>query len=293
MKLFGVEANIVALSGIAIAIGTIVDMGIVICENILRHLQTAEAGQSKLETVYKASSEVGSAILTAVATTVVGFLPVFTMSGAEGKLFRPLAFTKTFALAASIVIALTILPPAALVFLKKQKRRGFKVHKRFIPVPILNIIVISVVVLILGKHWMPLGYGKAVSLNILLIVLVIGVVLLLFYLFQKFYQKILNWCLEHKAAFLSVPTILVIFGGFTWAGLGKEFMPPLDEGSFLYMPTTMPHASIGEALDILQKQDIAFQRLIYFKTIPLWPLQSVAMIGTDTIADFFDCEDFR
>ncbi len=261
MKLFGVEANIVALSGIAIAIGTIVDMGIVICENILKHLQAAEAGQSKLETVYKASSEVGSAILTAVATTVVGFLPVFTMSGAEGKLFRPLAFTKTFALAASIVIALTILPPAALVFLKKQKRRGFKVHKRFIPVPILNIIVISVVVLILGKHWMPLGYGKAVSLNILLIVLVIGVVLLLFYLFQKFYQKILNWCLEHKAAFLSVPTILVIFGGFTWAGLGKEFMPPLDEGSFLYMPTTMPHASIGEALDILQKQDIAFQSI--------------------------------
>ncbi len=261
MKLFGVDANIVALSGIAIAIGTIVDMGIIICENILKHLQAAEVGQSKLETVYKASSEVGGAILTAVATTVVGFLPVFTMSGAEGKLFRPLAFTKTFALIASIVIALTILPPAALIFLKKQKRKGFRIRRRFVSVPILNVIVIALVVFILGKHWMPLGYSRAVIVNILFIVLVLGVVLLLLYLFQKFYQKILNWCLEHKLTFLSVPTVLVIFAGFIWAGLGKEFMPPLDEGSFLYMPTTMPHASIGEALDVLQKQDIAFQSI--------------------------------
>jgi Cu(I)/Ag(I) efflux system membrane protein CusA/SilA len=261
MKLFGVEANIVALSGIAIAIGTIVDMGVVICENILKHLQVAEVGQSKLETVYKASSEVGSAILTAVATTIVGFLPVFTMTGAEGKLFRPLAFTKTFALIASIVIALTILPPAALIFLKKQKQKGFKIRKRFIPVPIINIIVISVVVWVLGKHWMPLGYSKGVVLNILFIVCLLGGVLLLLYLFQKFYQKILGWCLNHKLAFLSAPTALVVFGGFIWADLGKEFMPPLDEGSYLYMPTTMPHASIGEALDVLQKQDVAFQSI--------------------------------
>jgi Cu(I)/Ag(I) efflux system membrane protein CusA/SilA len=261
MKLFGVEANIVALSGIAIAIGTIVDMGIVVCENIVKHLQVAEIGQSKLEIVYKATSEVGSAILTAVATTIVGFLPVFTMTGAEGKLFRPLAFTKTFALVASIVIALTILPPAALIFLKKQKQKGFHIRKRFIPIPILNIIVIAVVVLVLGKHWMPLGYNKGVILNILFIVLLLGGVLLLLWLFQKFYQKILGWCLEHKLAFLSLPTALVVFGGFIWAGLGKEFMPPLDEGSFLYMPTTMPHASIGEALDVLQKQDVAFQSI--------------------------------
>ena len=261
MKLFGVEANIVALSGIAIAIGTIVDMGIVVCENILKHLQIAEVGQSKLEVVYKATSEVGGAILTAVATTVVGFLPVFTMTGAEGKLFRPLAFTKTFALVASIIIALTILPPAALLFLKKQKRKGFKIRKRFIPVPILNVIVIAVVVFILGKHWMPLGYNKGTVLNMLFIVCLLGGVLLLLYLFQKFYQRILSWCLDHKLAFLSIPTALIIFGGIIWAGLGKEFMPPLDEGSFLYMPTTMPHASIGESLDVLQKQDAAFQSI--------------------------------
>ncbi len=113
MKFFGVDANIVALSGIAIAIGTMVDMGIVLCENILKRLDEADPLENKLDVVFKASSEVGSAVLTAVSTTVVSFLPVFTMVGAEGKLFRPLAFTKTFALVASVIVALTIIPPAA------------------------------------------------------------------------------------------------------------------------------------------------------------------------------------
>ncbi|MFC1671909.1 efflux RND transporter permease subunit, partial [Planctomycetota bacterium] len=93
MKLGKVDANIVALSGIAIAIGTIVDMGVVICENILRHLGDAQPGESRLEVVHRATTEVGSAIVTAIATTIVSFLPVFTMIGAEGKLFKPLAYT--------------------------------------------------------------------------------------------------------------------------------------------------------------------------------------------------------
>jgi Cu/Ag efflux pump CusA len=113
MKVFGVDANVVALSGIAIAIGTIVDMGIIICENILTKLDEADPEESTLTIIYEAATEVGSAVLTAVATTIVSFLPVFTMQAAEGKLFRPLAYTKTFALIASVVIALTILPPLA------------------------------------------------------------------------------------------------------------------------------------------------------------------------------------
>jgi Cu(I)/Ag(I) efflux system membrane protein CusA/SilA len=115
MKQFGVDANIVALSGIAIAIGTMVDMGIVLCDNIMRHLDEADPAESRLEVIYRASSEVGSAVLAAISTTVVSFLPVFAMTGAEGKLFKPLAFTKTFALLASVVVALTILPAGALI----------------------------------------------------------------------------------------------------------------------------------------------------------------------------------
>ena len=113
MKTFGIDANIVALSGIAIAIGTMVDMGIILCENILRHLEEANPDEDRRDVIFRASREVAGAVVTAVSTTVISFLPVFTMIGAEGKLFKPLAFTKTFALIASVIVALTIIPPAA------------------------------------------------------------------------------------------------------------------------------------------------------------------------------------
>jgi Cu(I)/Ag(I) efflux system membrane protein CusA/SilA len=93
------------------------------------------------------------------------------------------------------------------------------------------------------------------------VVLLIGGLLLFFKVFQRFYAQILGLCLAYKKTFLLIPIGLVVAGVFIWRGLGKEFMPPLDEGSYLYMPTTMPHASIGECLDVLQKQDIAFQSI--------------------------------
>ena len=327
MKTFKVDANVVALSGIAIAIGTIVDMGIVICENILRHLDEAHPDEDRLEVVYRAANEVGSAVLTAVATTVVGFLPVFTMTGAEGKLFKPLAFTKTFALIASIITALTIIPPAAHIlftvkFSPKRAKRyilgGLLIaasvmaaiwlgvwigvligaiglyHLLSDRIPqrarsrlpmVANIIAIGLVGVILARHWLPLGPENGMIRNLIFVVVLIGGLLLFFKVFQMFYPRILGWCLAHKVLFLSIPTALIVLGAIIWLGfarilyfvpqplranrawasaihtfpgLGREFMPPLDEGSFLYMPTTMPHASIGECLDVLQKQDIAF-----------------------------------
>ncbi len=113
MRYFGVDANIVALSGIAIAIGTMVDMGIVLTESMVYRLNDPPPGESRLESIYEATVEVGSAVLTAVATTIISFLPVFTMEAAEGKLFRPLAFTKTFALLAAILVALAVIPALA------------------------------------------------------------------------------------------------------------------------------------------------------------------------------------
>src|SRR5690554_7287766 len=128
MKFFNVDANIVALSGIAIAIGTMVDIGVILSENILRHLDVeeeryAETGvkQPINTVVYNASAEVSGAILTAVMTTIISFIPVFSMIGAEGKLFRPLAFTKTAALVAAFVVALFLIPPfAAYLFRRKS-----------------------------------------------------------------------------------------------------------------------------------------------------------------------------
>jgi Cu(I)/Ag(I) efflux system membrane protein CusA/SilA len=326
MKLFGVDANIVALSGIAIAIGTIVDMGIVVCENTLKHLNAAPPGENRLEVIFRASSEVGGAVLTAIATTVVSFLPVFTMEAAEGKLFKPLAFTKTFALIASVIVALTVIPPLAHILFTKGKslarsRRfwpaglalagltafvfafwftGFVLialaaylhFREKLPAKVtsmvptyLNYIVVVLVAWFLAQHWEPLGVDAGVFLNFLFVAVLLGGILYLFQLFIKLYEPILRWCLSHKALFLSFPALLVLLGVTIWLGfgslfgwmpdwvrssrpyvamnhafpgLGKEFMPDLDEGSFLWMPTTMPHASIGEALDVLQHQDKAF-----------------------------------
>ena len=127
MRYFGVDANIVALSGIAIAIGTMVDVGIVLTENVSRHLEMRK-DQKLVDLIFEASKEVAPAIITAVMTTVVSFIPVFTLEAAEGKLFRPLAFTKTFALIASILVALLILPTLAYWFFGfRPKNKNFRI----------------------------------------------------------------------------------------------------------------------------------------------------------------------
>ena len=329
MKQFGVDANIVALSGIAIAIGTIVDMGVVICENILRRLDQADPAESSLEVVFRASSEVGGAVLTAVATTIIGFLPVFTMEGAEGKLFQPLAFTKTFALLAAIFLSLTVLPALAhllftgkirTVLLRRLLHAGLLVAGLITAFTVSGWVGLLVALLgayylaephlpqvlrqsatyltiaaaviavtsLLASHWLPLGPDKGILRNLLFVAGLLGSLLLFFYLFQRSYARILGWCLERKLLFMLLPAAILLLGSATWLGfdrlfgwlprplrlwepvsyvahqfpgLGEEFMPPLDEGSFLFMPTTMPHASIGEALDVLQKQDMAITQL--------------------------------
>jgi Cu(I)/Ag(I) efflux system membrane protein CusA/SilA len=346
MKYFGVDANIVALSGIAIAIGTMVDMGIVICENILRHLEKASPDAPRLEVVHRAASEVGSAVLTAVSTTIVGFLPVFTMIGAEGRLFKPLAFTKTFALLASIIIALTVIPVGALILftgkISAKKLRWIfygiiaaagiviAVHgiqigsfivglggviillfalygigqvriperiKAKIPL-VANFLIVVFVAVLLSVFWEPLGPEKGFVRNFVFVTLLVGVLLGFFRLFIVFYPAMLRWMLAHKIVLISGVVLVIGFGLTAWRGFektfgwvpaaaqkvgidpkttrsmtfwvkggeefpgfGKEFMPPLDEGSYLYMPTTMVHASIGEAADILAKQDMAFRSI--------------------------------
>jgi Cu(I)/Ag(I) efflux system membrane protein CusA/SilA len=328
MKMFKVDANIVALSGIAIAIGTMVDMGIIICENILKKFEHASLDESRMKVIFEGASEVGSAIMTAVATTIVSFLPVFAMDGPEGKLFKPLAYTKSFALIASIIVALTVLPAIAhLIYRRKAEGSKKRLPNHLIDVlyivaglaaavfvkwwiglfllvlglhrvighflpprvealwgKVENWGVIGMVVVFLSTHWLPLGPEKGELRNFLFVAALIGGLMLFFQIFQKGYARMLHWVLDHKAAFLTMPLVIILLGGFSWfgagamtswlpdsirasgpvgalmhafPGLGKEFMPPLDEGSFLYMPTTMPHASIGEVQDVLSKQDMA------------------------------------
>ncbi len=334
MKVFKVDANIVALSGIAIAIGTMVDMGIIVCENIVKHLDQSRPGAKTGEVIYRAVREVGSAVITAVATTIVSFLPVFTMQYSEGKLFKPLAFTKTFALIASIIVALAVIPPVAqLLFAKRSRTRLialigygtliaagiaaallitwwvglilvliglYHFSRQLIPdswqkiVQYLStFVIVLAVAIILSRHWLPLGPENGLLRNFIFVAVLIGSLLLFFQLFQHFYVPILRWCLNHKISFMMPPLFIVLLGATVWLGfdrvfwlpkvvrlsppvtylahkfpgLSKEFRPALDEGSFLFMPTTMPHASIGEALDVLQKQDLAIDHLPEVKTV--------------------------
>lgn len=293
MRVFGVAANIVALSGIAIAIGTLVDLGVIITENIRRHLDEAGPDESRLDVVFGATREVSGAVLTSVATTVVSFLPVFTLTGAEGKLFTPLAFTKTAALLAALLISLTLIP-AGMRLVSTSWLSGQKLGAQMgsmIPEGlrqaspwILRALAALLVAILLALAWRPLGLERGITVNFLFVGLLVGGLLLAFRAYLRAYPTILGYCLEHKLMFLALPLTLTIWGitafvGFdqlfrfapdglrqtaAWQavhrvlpGLGSEFMPSLDEGSFLYMPTTMPHASIGEAHDVLRTLDRA------------------------------------
>ena len=302
MKLFSVDANIMALSGIAIAIGTMVDMGVIVCENIVRHIRESEPTEDRLDVIYRATSEVGGAVVTAVATTVVSFLPVFTLQAAEGKLFRPLAFTKTFALVAALLIALTLIPAAAHMLFARWNPSGsprrwgelpflarwLPARLRGIDVPLATVLAVLAVGALLVIEWSPLGIETGVLPNLLFVLLLVGGLLWGFLVYQRAYPRLLRWSLDHKGAFLSIPTGIMFVGLLVWLGfprvfgwlpdvleksapgraiarsfpgLGREFMPPLDEGSFLYMPSTMAHASIGEALDVLSKIDMAIESI--------------------------------
>jgi Cu(I)/Ag(I) efflux system membrane protein CusA/SilA len=322
MKFFGVDANIVALSGIAIAIGTMVDVGVILSENIIRHLDENDSDENGNiipinEIVYNATAEVSGAIVTAVMTTIISFIPVFTMIGAEGKLFRPLAFTKTFALTASIIVALFLIPPfAAFLFRRKTIKRSFRYalygvlilfgvgvifygywlgliliafgctalwsvysEKSEINISLFNFhfslskslidIIVSVfaIVFLLADYWRPLGVDKSVFWNLIFVSIICFGLIGVFTLFRNYYTRILRWCLDNKVLFLSIPAAIVIAGFFIMKNTGKEFMPSLNEGSFLLMPTSMPHSGVAENKRVLQQLDMAVASIPEIETV--------------------------
>lgn len=327
MRYFNVEANVVALSGIAIAIGVMVDVGIVFVENMLRHLERPEnkglKGKPLKDAIYKATSEVSGPITTALATTIVSFLPVFAMQAAEGKLFKPLAFTKTFALSASIFIGIVLVPVMAhLVFSIRFERKTVKyIWNGFLIILGITLAIIShssmaIIITLFGvdnltqhlwptrwkfisKHigigiaillavyylsveWLPLGAGNSALVNILLTGGLVAIILTILSLMVKYYEPVLRWCLANKRKFLLIPVVTLFLGILIWQGfdrifgfvgrkinetkvwnmaseafpgMGKEFMPALNEGTFLMMPSTMPHSGVEENREVISNLD--------------------------------------
>ncbi|MBX6331451.1 MAG: efflux RND transporter permease subunit, partial [Gemmatimonadaceae bacterium] len=227
MRLAGVGADIMSLGGIAIAIGAMIDAAIVMVENMHKHLEraagppTGEGSARSFSTrhlraadrwriVVESATEVGPALFFSLLIITVSFLPVFTLHGQEGRLFRPLAFTKTFAMAAASLLSVTLVPVAMGLFVR-------------------------------GRLWRE----RANPLNRALI---------------RVYRPVIDVVLRHRGPVIVAGVVALIVTWIPWTRLGSEFMPPLDEGTLLFMPTTLPGIPVARASEIVRQQDAILER---------------------------------
>jgi copper/silver efflux system protein len=208
MRLIGVPANIMSLGGIAIAIGAMIDAAVVMVENMHKHLEreSGEVSRSRhWEIVTEASKEVGPALFFSLLVITVSFLPVFALEAQEGRLFKPLAFTKTFAMASAALLAVTLVPVAM----------GFFIRGRIRP-----------------EARNPVSRGL-----------------------MRAYRPALSWALRNRWATLGLALLLAGITVIPFSRLGSEFMPPVEEGTILFMPMTLPGVSIQQAADIMRRQN--------------------------------------
>ena len=321
MNTFGVDANIMSLAGIAIAIGTMVDMGIIISENIFRGVadweQEGRPGgeEGRLQTITRMTSEVAPAVMTAVSTTVISFLPVFFLTGRDYRLFAPLAWTKTYSLVASLLVAVLLVPPLARLLLKNQNGNSWKATAascvfggivatlctfvwqgamadwatwisgqtsgNVMPLVVTAAVSLAAAGLV---YWMMRERVRPVEQNVVVLVV------------NFFYEPTLRLFLRYKRAFLMIPLLIFFLGMGAWLGLPRILSPidrlakdylgadlnglqeyvdfkhtfiglssddwiALDEGSWFYMPSLYPAASLSQAMETLQTQDAMIRRI--------------------------------
>jgi Cu(I)/Ag(I) efflux system membrane protein CusA/SilA len=206
MERMGINANIMSLGGIAIAIGAMVDAAIVMIENVHKHMEKTEVtDENRWQIIREASVEVGPALFFSLLIITLSFLPVFTLEAQEGRLFAPLAFTKTFAMAGAAILSITLVPVLMGYFVR--------------------------------------GHVTPENKNPIDRILVSG------------YRPFINMVLKAPRTVLAIALLVVLVGLWPLSQLGSEFMPDLDEGDLLYMPSTFPAISIGKAQELLQQTD--------------------------------------
>ena len=214
----GINANIMSLGGIAIAIGAMTDGAIVMIENMHKHMEkTPLTNENRWEVVAKSASEVGPALFFSLLIITVSFMPVFILEAQEGRMFAPLAYTKTYAMAASAGLAITLVPVLMGYFI-----RGKVISEQKNPV------------------------------NRLLVAA---------------YRPLLNWGLKFPKMTLVLAVVVSVIGFYPVNKIGSEFIPPLDEGDLMYMPTTYPGLSVGKAREILQQTDKLIATVPEVKTV--------------------------
>jgi Cu(I)/Ag(I) efflux system membrane protein CusA/SilA len=205
MKLLGIGANIMSLGGIAIAIGAMIDAAIVMIENAHKHLERAAPGRLRVEVLIEAAAEVGPALFFSLLIITVSFMPIFTLESQEGRLFSPLAFTKTFSMAAAALLSVTLVPALMVICVRGK---------------------------IVPEHKNPVNR-------------------FLIWIYRPVIKAVLNAKIPVIGAALAILAVTI------WPArqLGTEFMPSLNEGTLLYMPTTLPGLSVTKAAELLQTQD--------------------------------------
>ncbi|MBX9790596.1 MAG: efflux RND transporter permease subunit [Pirellulales bacterium] len=309
MYFLGVDSNIMSLAGLAIAIGDVSDMGIIMTENIYRRLAAAP-DRPYWQVVHNAATEVGGAIVTAVTNTILSFVPVFALTGPEGKLFKPLAYTKTFAIGSSVILALTLVPVLSYYALRPVQAPRRRAAIIAILVGLASLLgtrfVLFEFLALQGWQGWPTSLGVGVIVGALifracrerLIPLEENAVSRWIF---RLYKPSLAWVLDHKASFLALPLALITLGLTVWLGfervaypvggalrlaglepgeyrlwqsldelfpgIGREFMPPLDEGSLLFMPSLLPSASLTEAQEVLARQNSAIRTVPEVETV--------------------------
>jgi copper/silver efflux system protein len=271
----GVNANIMSLGGIAIAIGVMVDASIVLVENAHKHLERDRGRKSHTQIIIDASKEVGPALFFSLLIITISFLPVFSLGEQSGRMFRPLAYTKTTAMAASSLLAITIIPVLMTFFVKENpidptlsKKKKLKLWIAAIAGPPSAVVFAGLAGLTLPDLSLVVAFGVSIFLYFCLCSQKIisekrnPVARFLIKLYLPIIKVVLKWKkLTVLAALIAI--------GITWypiTHVGSEFMPPLNEGDLLYMPTTLPGISITKAKELLQQTDKIIMRFPEVKT---------------------------
>jgi len=255
MKLFGINANIMSLGGIAVAIGALVDAAVVVVENAHKKLEVWEHEGRKgdyKEVLITAIQEVGRPSFFSLMVIAISFLPIFALEAQEGRLFRPLAFTKNFAMAIAAVLAITLDPAIRLLFIRMKEfrfmRREGELREDGTPVTYSRNPFAAI-----GRLFVR-GAEKVTN----------GVLVGKMYpeekhpiskILFKVYGPPAHWVLRHPRLTIAIAVAIVVATIPAYRKLGHEFMPPLNEGVILYMPTTLPGISVTEATNLLQRQD--------------------------------------
>ncbi|MBU0484204.1 MAG: efflux RND transporter permease subunit [Proteobacteria bacterium] len=268
MYSLGINATIMSLGGIAIAIGVMVDASIVMVENAHKHLEKDKDNLSHREIISKAAKEVGPALFYSLLIITVSFLPVFSLGEQSGRMFKPLAYTKTFAMAASAILAITIIPVLMTFFVREEtfapqtspRQRKYTWIATIAAPPLL--VVLGALLGFKMPDW---------SLLAALAVSAFGAVCLvpqkmlpeaenpLSRFFTRIYKPFIHLVLDRPKTTVGVALLIIIVTILPLKQLGSEFMPPLNEGDLLYMPTTLPGISITKAKEILQQTDKIIQ----------------------------------